>query len=333
MTKNRTFYNITLFFTISVALALTAMRTVALLADFDVIEGYYAHGSFLAGCFSWGALIVSVIVFTVSFLLRRSLSNVEPRADSGVIIFTSALFAFMIIAVFISDIFTISGSLSIPEIMTLAFSVPAALYPLIGMALPIRSQKGKILLGAFLLLWLFSVTLNIYFTDDMSINNPNRSLLLAVIAVVLLFFVYECRYTISQQKPWCYIGFGFVTVILGGMYTLPNIILVLMKVYPDKLNVTFEFILAVIWLYALLRLCTYSYDVFDPEEDNGEADTDEDVKVKVKEKAKASVQVEDNDEYIDDVIKEHNREVARERRGADENGLTVEFKKINDRLD
>ncbi len=326
MTTNRTIYNITLFFAISVALALTAMRTIALLADFDVIEGYYAHGSFLAGAFTWGAFITSAIVFGVSFIIRRSLSGIEPRTDSGIIIFTSALFAFMIIAVFISDIFTISGPLSVPGIMTLVFSVPAALYPLIGMALPIRSQKGKILLGAFLLLWLFSVTLNIYFTDNMAINNPNRSLELAVVAAVLFFFVYECRYTISQPKPWCYIGSGLVTVILGGMYTLPNIILVLMKVYPDKLNVTFEFILAIIWLYVLLRLCTYSYDIVD-EVDSDEKSVDSDTD------AKDSAASEDNEEYIDDVIKEHNREVARERRNADENGLTVEFKKINDRLD
>ncbi len=276
MKKYNIFYNITLFFTISATLALIAIRTAALIFDFEVSTGYYSLDSFLSNVFSYAAVAVSVLVFLIAFLLRKSLSKVTPATDSGIIIFTSALLAFMIIAVLISSIFSLEAPVGIVKIIALALSVPAALYPLIGIALPIRSSSGKTVLGAFMLLWLFTVALSIYFNDKVAINNPNRSLELLAVAAVLFFFVFECRYTYGKSLPWCYIGFGFVSVVIGGLYSLPNILLALTNNYPDVLDITFEFILAIIWLYVLLRLCVYSRFITEPEEaEDGSAEVDE----------------------------------------------------------
>lgn len=258
MKKAKNIYIVLLFTAIISSLLLTALRTAALIEEFDAKAGYYAHNAVLPHYFTFGALAIIAVLFVSSFACRKSFSSVEPSKDSSVIVFTSALLSFMIIAVFIFGLFSLSSTPSTVTIMTLVLALPAALYPLIGIALPVKSKNGQIMLAVFMLLWLFAETLSIYFKSGIAINNPNRSLELAAVALFLFFFVFECRYTVGTQKPWLYVFFGLSSLVVSGMYTLPNVILVIMKLYPDTLDVTFEFICAAIWIYILLRMCLYA---------------------------------------------------------------------------
>lgn len=274
MKNKKLVYIILLFVAITAALAFTAVRTIALIDEFDASEGYYSHDAVFPAVFSWGAAAAVAAIFIVTFIIRRALDAVNADSDSGAVVFSAAMMAFMIIAVLISDIFALDGMPAIFTLLTMIFAVPAALYPLIGVALPIKSKNGRIVLSAFLLLWLFAVTLNIYFADGIAINNPNRSLELTAVALYLFFFVNECRYNVGTAKGWSYIAFGLSSVVVGGMYCLPNIILALMKLYPDTLDFTFELIVAVIWVYILMRMCVHAADL---DEDDGEYEDEESV--------------------------------------------------------
>lgn len=273
MKNQKLVYIILLFVAITAALAFTAVRTIALIDEFDAADGYYAHDAVFPAVFTWGAVVIIAVIFIVTFIIRRALNAVNPDSDSGAVIFSAAMMAFMIIAVLISDIFELNGMPGTFTLLTMIFAFPAALYSLIGVALPIKSKNGKIVLSAFLMLWLFAVTLNIYFADGVAINNPNRALELTAVALYLFFFVNECRYNVGTAKGWSYVAFGLSSVVVGGMYCLPNVILALMKLYPETLDFTFELIIAVIWVYILMRMCVHAADLDDDEEaDDEEAD-------------------------------------------------------------
>lgn len=272
MKNKKALYIVLLFLAITAALAFTAIRTIALIDEFEVSVGYYAHDAVFPSVFTWGTVAVVAIIFIVTFIIRRALDSVNQESDSGAIIFSAALVSFMIIAVLISDIFALDGLPDIFTLLSMIFAFPAALYPLIGVAIPIKSKNGKIFLSAFLMLWLFAVTLDIYFADGVAINNPNRALELTTIACYLLFFVNECRYNVGTAKGWSYIAFGLSSVVVGGLYSLPNIILALMNSYPDTLDFTFELILCVIWLYALMRMCVHSGDLDEAADAEEESD-------------------------------------------------------------
>ncbi len=269
--KNRKLVYIILLFTAIIsALAFTALRTVALIDEFDSVIDYYAHDAILPNVFSWGSVAVIAAIFVAAFIIRRSLSDVNPQSDSGAVIFSAAMMAFMIIAVLVSDIFTLQGSPSAFTLLTMIFAFPAALYFLIGVALPVKSRNGKIALSIFLMLWLFAVTLNMYFSGGTALNSPNRALKLATVAVYLFFFVNECRYNVAAAKGWSYVAFGLASVVLGGMYSLPNVILVFMNLYPEPLEFSFELVIAVIWIYVLMRMCIAASDLDEHEDDNGD---------------------------------------------------------------
>ena len=276
MKNQKLVYIILLFVAITAALAFTAVRTIALIDEFDAADGYYVHDAVFPAVFTWGAVVIIAVIFIVTFIIRRALNAVNPDSDSGAVIFSAAMMAFMIIAVLISDIFELNGMPGTFTLLTMIFAFPAALYSLIGVALPIKSKNGKIVLSAFLMLWLFAVTLNIYFADGVAINNPNRALELTAVALYLFFFVNECRYNVGTAKGWSYVAFGLSSVVVGGMYCLPNVILALMKLYPETLDFTFELIIAVIWVYILMRMCVHAADLDDDEEaDDEEADPTE----------------------------------------------------------
>lgn len=281
MKNKKLVYIILLFVAITSALALTAVRTIALIDEFDASIGYYAHDAVFPSVFTWGAVAVVIVIFIVTFIIRRPLDSVNQDSDSGAIIFSAALMAFMIIAVLISDIFSLNGTPGTFTLITMIFAFPAALYPLVGVALPIKSKNGKIILSAFLMLWLFAVTLNIYFADGVAINNPNRALELSAVACYLFFFVNECRYNVGTAKGWSYIAFGLSSVVIGGIYCLPNIVLALMKLYPDTLNFTFELVICVIWIYILMRMCVHAADLDEDEEEEEDADEGNDDNVAI----------------------------------------------------
>ncbi len=274
MKNTKLIYIILLFITITSALAFTAARTIALIDEFDAEIGYFNNGAIFPAVFTWGAVILIAVIFIVSLIARRGLSGGAPDSGSPVIIFSAALMAFMIIAVLISDIFNfgISASTESKNLFTLAsmaVSVPAALYYLFGVAMPVKSKNAKTVFAIFLMLWFFTVTMNIYFSDDFALNNPNRTLELTAVAVYLFYFVNECRYNAGNGKGWSYVFFGLASVIVGGMYCLPNVILALMSVYPETLNFSFELIISVIWVYILMRMCVYASSL---DEDDGDDD-------------------------------------------------------------
>ncbi len=286
MKKQKLIYIILLFVAISCALAFTAVRTIALIDEFDADIGYYAHDAVFPDVFAWGGLFAVIIIFITSFAIRRTLNGAVLDSDSGAVTFSAALMAFMIIAVCISDLFNFSavksaGALYIITILSMVFSIPAALYCLFAVAMPVKSKDVRTVLAIFLMLWFFTVTLKIYFADGLALNDPNRTLELTAVALYLFYFVNECRYANGNAKGWSYAAFGLSALVIGGMYCLPNIILALMKLYPASLVFSFELIVTVIWIYILMRMCIFAsvidsgdgeYDGDDGNEASADAD-------------------------------------------------------------
>lgn len=275
MKNSKLIYISALFLSILLALTFSALRLVSLLTEFDSDAAYYNHGATLPDVFGYGAVVALIIMAVFCYILRRSLDRIDVNDDAPSVVFTSSLVAFMIVAVFIYNLLTMGESMPFVRILAMIFAIPAALYHLLGIALPVKGKNSRLLLGVFMILWLFSVMMCVYFTSGTAINNPNKMLNLSSIAMYLLFFVNECRYRADDKKPPRYVFFGFAVIIISGMYTMPNIVLSLMRAYPDKLDITFEFISACMWIYTLIRMCSYSDLVGDANEDANEDAVDE----------------------------------------------------------
>lgn len=260
MKKYYKIYVAALIFSVVATMALTYLRAIALFTEFDSAAGFYVHGAKLPGVFSTVAVASIIIAALFVYFMRGGVKKISPTLDLGspIIIFTSALLAFMIIAYFILTLIPgMKDGFTVMEKAALVLSLPAALYHLIGTAIPAKNKNIRLLFSIAMILWLFAVLMSVYFRKGVIVNNPNRMLELTALSVVLLFFVNEGRFDANIAQPATYIILGLTSIIIGGLYVLPNVILTIMHIYPDLVDVNFMVVYACMWLYILLRMCRY----------------------------------------------------------------------------
>ncbi len=272
----RTTYICALMAAVIASLALASVRVLALTLEFDADAGYYDVGATLPSAFVWGTVIAVIIAMLFSILMRRDLGGIELISDVPSVIFVSALLGFVIIGGSIYGIATgtfiehapgISRTLAIA---TSVLSLPAAIYFLLGLAMPINSKDGRVILSILMILWMFSKIITEYFRGGMEINNPNRAVLLVALSVTLIYFVSECRFRTGTQRPAFFLFTGFASLLLLGLYALPNAVLILLRAYPDTTDVLRDLTVLCLYIYVLVRLCMLASSM-----SSGEAAADE----------------------------------------------------------
>lgn len=247
-------YTVSLIFTLIATLLLCMLRMMALLVEFDPSTSYYNHDAVLPSIYMWGTFLIIAVDAALVFYMRSDLRSMKIESKSSAVIFIAALLGFVIVAGSLLDFFTSYEGVSLLTKIALAFSIPAALYCLIGISLPVGSKAGETILSMTFALWLFFTLVSIYFDITVEVNNPDKVLTMSTLAVALIFFISEARFRVSEPRPWLFTLAGFATVIFGGLYAVPNAILLIMDRYPDDISVTRELMILCIFAYTLARM-------------------------------------------------------------------------------
>ncbi len=259
--NQRTTYICALLAAVIASLGLATVRVLALTLEFDADAGYYDVGATLPSAFVWGTVVAVLIAMLFSILMRRDIGGLELNSDTASVIFVSALLGFVIIGgsiyglatgTFIEHAPGISRTLAIANAV---LSLPAAIYFLLGLAMPMRSKDGQVILSILMILWMFSKIIMEYFRGGVEINNPNRGVLLVALSVTLIFFVSECRFRTGTQRPAFFLFTGFASLLLLGLYALPNAVLILLRAYPDTTDVIRDLTMLCLFIYVLVRMC------------------------------------------------------------------------------
>ncbi len=272
-------YTCALMIALIASLGLSSLRVLALLMEFDDAAKYYEHGAVLPIVFAVGALVAVGASLAFTIVLRGSLDRVGEATNSYAHIFASALAGFVIIGCSLLAILSGEAGPGFLGVLPVILSVPAALYFLIGKALPVGTKNLRIIMSAFLGLWFFSVIVRAYFVSDVEINNPNRTMLLVALAAATLYFIAEGRFRVGNPNRPRYVFLGLAAIVLIGLYALPNTVLIILRAYPDSYELGRELVMLTLFLYVLIRMCivvgmvgdeeTYYYDEYGEEEADG----------------------------------------------------------------
>ncbi|MCD7748290.1 MAG: hypothetical protein LUI61_08180 [Firmicutes bacterium] len=271
MKKIKSVYIVVLIFSILASTILALLRDIALVNEFDTELRFYESDSFLPKAFGiltvW--FIAAILIFCI--LEKKSMSIVRPSNEPAASLFLSSLISFVLAAFFGFNLFY-GGDMGVIDTALLIFTLPAACY-MIFRSFGALSENIKSLLGIAMVLWFFCLVLSVYFESGVAINNPNRKVELTYICFLMMYFVNECKYKIKNQNPERYIFFGFSSVIIGGLYSLPNVILLLFGRYPDSASIPTEIILFLLWIYVILHVCLFMRDIDEAvTEDEAESD-------------------------------------------------------------
>ncbi len=237
------------------SLGLSSMRVLALLMEFDDAAGYYEHGAVLPTIVYVGTVLSVILALVFALLLRRDLGGVREATDSYAHVFASALAGFIIIGCTLLAILSGEASGSALGIVTLVLSLPAALYFLIGKALPVGTKGFRIIASALLGLWLFSLIISAYVDTSVEISNPNHIMLTLALISATLYFLAEGRFRVGSPDPTRYVFLGFTAMIMLGLYSLPNMVLIILRAYPDVYALSREVLMLALFIYVLIRMC------------------------------------------------------------------------------
>lgn len=264
------------------ALGLSSVRVLALLMEFDSSASYYNHDAVMPMAFICGAVIALIISALFIVLLRGEFSRVDPTEESSSVIFVSALVSFIMVGATVFSFVLGTSPLSFAGIVTALLAIAAAAYFLLGIAMPLRSDTAIVILSVVELVWMCMTIFSIHTASGININNPNKTLLLVALSAAAFFFLVEGRFRVGsgKAKRAIYVFLGLASIILLGLYSLPNAVLILLGAYPDNYDICRELIVLAIFIYVLIRMCVVSGMVGDDYEDEDE-DEDADMKQNV----------------------------------------------------
>ncbi len=234
------------------AIMLTAaliLRTVALFLNFNFNTGYFAEKT-LIGISDYITVACAVFFFTYIFTARRNLRLIPDFTSPATYIPTGVVtvsLVFMITVLvakatqiknfieLLADLAATSESAraQLPSqrlffvivLITAILAAFSAVHFVLTALIEKNSSVKRAGYGIFTVMFLSFYALYLYFSTDLPINAPNKTLDQISYLLAAVFFLYETRLSLGREKWRAYIGFGFISSFVGIYSSLPAIII------------------------------------------------------------------------------------------------------------
>ena len=233
--------------------AVTVLRTVALLLDFNFKTGYFLEKT-LSSISVYITVAAAVFFLTYIFTARRDMKLIPDFTSPATYVPTgivSVALIFMITwllskAYKINETIQMLGELAgiypqaraelatqrlffIIIAITTVFAVLSIVHFILTALVEKNSSTKRAGYGIFTVLFLSFYGLYLYFSTDLPINAPNKALDQMTSLLAAVFFLYETRLSLGREKWRPYISFGFISSFVGIYASLPAIILYFAK--------------------------------------------------------------------------------------------------------
>ena len=240
------------------------LRTLSLFFFYDADVGYFSRGAALPVVFNMLIAVATVGCAVLCFIPRSPLTP-DNCGDSGV---SRMLYAFPCLASAYALIAQISAigsysdiGLAIPriELLILVFNALAIVY----FAVSIFGNKihagFSVVFGAFAILWLMLMLVNLYFDMYIQINSPNKTMMAFALASAMLFISSELRLGLEVKKPQTQLFTTAFAVICLSTSSIPTLIAHFAGAFGNSYRATVSDILCLTLLFPavarFVKLC------------------------------------------------------------------------------
>lgn len=290
--KKAAYFNMGVMFPFSILMAVICalLRSLSYLFFFDTDPGYFAE-SFLPQ--TAGSMLVVVTVFLLCgfFFIAKDaeLCRSLDTADNTVF-FTSVFAGFILLADFAFKVYTIIGddkisyykfifdkaykaddaytsrAVAIIQLVGVIASVAAACCFFVRSSKKVNRRLSAIL-GFFPVVRALVGIAQIYFEMKIQMNHPSKLMLQFALIAIMLFFLAEERYFISEShiRPRSYFVFGCIALYLGFVGGVSEMV----GFFSGKLTrgdfCVEAFLCLVMSIYAFARMKAFAYYVPHPD--------------------------------------------------------------------
>lgn len=241
-----------------------AFRAFLLLNHIEPETGFYVTGSNMETVFNLVIAAVAVLVGLCGFAVRKVKSPDFLDSHSTVVVFTSALCAFMYISVFLYGLYTIfsaAGDRNYFLYAEVVLCVPCCLNHISVCSSEIREKNTPHAIFAMSEAIFFAVRIVEVFMDTTTqINVSQRSLELLMLCAMMLFFLFEARFLVdrveeSDNSISAYLMSGVASVAFPMIAVIPYLAVSLFWCYESKFLVM-DVLECCIMMFAASRIMT-----------------------------------------------------------------------------
>ena len=256
---------IKLFFVVlsAIALAVGVFRTIILLNYIEPDTGFYISGTNVDVVFNCvlGALIIAILV--CGFLVRKYEAPDFLDSHSTVVVFSSAVCAFLYVTVAIYGVYMFATATEFRPFLAaqVVLAIPCALNHVFICSKEVREKNAPQSLLAMSEALFFAVrTVEVFMDTKSQINTSQRSIVLIMLCTMMLFFMYEAKFQIRNEdtKPVSvanYFMCGVGTVALTLVTVLPYLAVCLFWHFESH-NIILDVLECCIMIYAASRMLT-----------------------------------------------------------------------------
>lgn len=229
-----------------IALGTTALRTVALFLHFDAETGYFSYKT-LISISDYAVIAAAIFFLSYLFTARRDIALIPDFTSAATYIPTGIVSAALIFMPFalirradsildyiaeLTDVGTRSALSQIPSqrllfvvvIVTMLFSVASLVHFALTALVESHSNSKRANMGLCTVVFLCLYAMYLYFSSELPINSPNKSLDQMAYLFAAVFFLYETRLSCGREKWRPYIAFGFIAATIAAYASIPSII-------------------------------------------------------------------------------------------------------------
>ena len=260
--KQQDTYRLLLLCLIPFVVAISVLRTLLLLKDYDAALGTYG-GTTLLDDLTHLLLLVGGILIAAFFLLQRKKFSFPFEKDILVYIFPASLSAITLLSLGIVNlVFTMQNEsgfgVRLLSIFLLLFAAAGCVY-FVLCAQGAGSDGVRALLLMSVVIALILSVISVYFDKSVLLDSPSRILSQLSLILFFFFFLSETRFYIERQMPVIYISLGLLSILFTSASAIPNLIFVAVRHGSVLSTPVVDFTLFAFGVYAVIRLVRVAF--------------------------------------------------------------------------
>jgi hypothetical protein len=232
---------------LAVVIGAVVMRTVALFSHFDFTTGYFTE-KLLISISNYTVAAAVLLFFTYIFTARRDISLIADFTSPATYIPTGIVGSALIFMTFhlfryagelleyieyLRDYNTPSSLSAIPShrllliiiVATMIFSILSCIHFVLTALVESHSNTKRAGFGICTVIFLCLYAIYLYFSTELPLNAPNKTLDQMVYLFAAVFFLYETRLSLGRERWRPYIAFGFIAATVSAYSSVPAIII------------------------------------------------------------------------------------------------------------
>ena len=248
-------------------------RMFSLLRFYDIDIGYYRTAAVLPDIFHGLCVLMIPISLSVIYFLPKSGEHkyVSPMQRCTVDTIVGAIFAAFGVGAYViygmvstldesgANYSVVSGAGVYIEALSIIFGFFAIIYFILVAANKTAKGEGHVYFGYAVIAFVLMSLAKTYFDFYTTMNSPNKMLLQITFMTIMVYLLYELRFSIGRAAPRVYSGFALLALYFTAVCSVPGIVGYFIGIFDNIQYLVGHFVCFGFCVYICARIIKFAF--------------------------------------------------------------------------